>query len=111
MRICRNQEQLEKLKKCILDEINREDECSQAAEHTVNVIESIKTTLLDLILKLQEVDETIDPQNLKSNKDDIFELADILSGNVSNELLLEVHKHFSCSYMISSFYKLNLFRF
>lgn len=86
----RNQEQLEQLKQSIADEISQTNEYTQATEHTISVIDSIKSTLLELILKLQEVDEAIDPIDGKSNRDDPFELADLLSGNVSNEHLLQV---------------------
>lgn len=89
-RVFRNQEQLEQLKQSISEEISQTNEYTQATEHTTSVIDSIKSTLLELILKLQEVDEAIDPIDGKSNRDDPFELADLLSGNVSNEQLLQV---------------------
>lgn len=81
--IFRNQEQLEMLKQSIAAEQQRQQECQAAASHTVAVIESIKSTLLDLTLKLQEVDEAIDPNRPE-------ELTDFIGGNVSNELLLQV---------------------
>lgn len=60
----------------------------KAYAHTNSVISSIKATLLDLVLKLQEVDEAIDPVQIGGNID--FQLEDLISGNISNELLLRV---------------------
>lgn len=60
----------------------------KAYAHTNYVINSIKSTLLDLVLKLQEVDETTDPIQTAGNIE--FQLEDLLSGNISNELLLRV---------------------
>lgn len=87
--VSRNQEQLELLRHSIGSEMQRQEECQGAASHTVTVIESIKSALLDLTLKLQEVDEAIDPAT-DPNRHDPFELTDFLSGNVANELLLQV---------------------
>lgn len=61
----------------------------KAYAHTNYVINSIKSTLLDLVLKLQEVDETIDPIQTASIE---FQLEDLISGNISNDLLLRVSK-------------------
>lgn len=60
----------------------------KAYAHTNYVINSIKSTLLDLVLKLQEVDETIDPIDTSGSVE--FQLEDLLSGNISNDLLLRV---------------------
>lgn len=60
----------------------------KAYAHTNYVINSIKSTLLDLVLKLQEVDETIDPIQTAGIIE--FQLEDLISGNISNELLLRV---------------------
>lgn len=60
----------------------------KAYAHTNYVITSIKSTLLDLVLKLQEVDEAIDPVQIGGSIE--FQLEDLISGNISNELLLRV---------------------
>lgn len=84
----RNQEQVEQFKNNISEEQQREEQCMKAYAHTNYVINSIKSTLLDLVLKLQEVDETIDPVQTADNSE--FPLEDLISGNICNELLLRV---------------------
>lgn len=55
--ITRNQEEVEKLKTKIQEQKQRQDDCESASEHTRKVIGSIKDHLLDLLLKLREIDE------------------------------------------------------
>ncbi len=83
-----NQEQVEQYKNNISEEQQREELCMKAYAHTNYVINSIKSTLLDLVLKLQEVDETIDPIQTAGNIE--FPLEDLISGNIANDLLLRV---------------------
>lgn len=68
-----------------------------ATEHSGHAIDAIQQTLLDLILKLQEVDEIIDGDIMMMggsgahlHEDVDFELADLLSGNVDDVKLLRV---------------------
>lgn len=87
-----NQEHLEQLKNDINEYRSKEHEHLQAADHSKLVLNSIKTTIIDLILKLQEIDETIDPMNMGELK---FELrrnpfTDLSCENLSNDLLLQV---------------------
>lgn len=56
-------------------------------------------------MKLQEVDEAIDPIDGKCSRDDPFELADLLSGNVSNEQLLQVYSEIFNPLIRSAVYK------
>lgn len=60
--------------------------------HTNYVINSIKSTLLDLVLKLQEVDETIDALESRESGTIAYQLEDLLSGNIANYILLQVLK-------------------
>ncbi|KAG4068721.1 hypothetical protein HA402_002412 [Bradysia odoriphaga] len=83
-----NQEQVEQFKNTISEEQQREEQCMKSYAHTNYVISSIKSTLLDLVLKLQEVDEAIDPVQAGGNID--FQLEDLISGNIANDLLLRI---------------------
>lgn len=83
---------MEQFKNTISEEQQREELCMKSYAHTNYVINSIKSTLLDLVLKLQEVDEAIDPIQSAGNID--FSLEDIISGNISNSSLLRVRNLF-----------------
>lgn len=84
-----SQEEVDQLKLDIEAEINRAVQCEAVVDHTEQAIESIKSTLLDLILELQEVDEVIDPPS-GMVAEVPFELADLLAGKASDESLLQV---------------------
>lgn len=87
-----NQEYLERLKNDLIDQRKKENGFLQAADHSKIVLNSIKSTIVDLILKLQEIDETIDPMNI----DELpfgcngIDFTDLSCENISNELLLQV---------------------
>lgn len=91
----RNQDEVEQLK----GELTAEDTLAvgyaEATEHSGHVIDAVQQTLLDLILKLQEVDEIIEGaaggRRTSEETDEVdFELADLLSGNVDDVQLLRV---------------------
>lgn len=69
-----------------------EYEHHQAADHSKLVLNSIKSTIIDLILKLQEIDETIDPMNMGGLRIESLKnaYADSSYETISNELLLQV---------------------
>lgn len=85
-----SQEEVDQMKLSIEAEVDRAERCATVVEQTARAIESIKSTLLDLILELQEVDEVIDPPAGMVGDEVPFELADLLAGNASEELLLQV---------------------
>lgn len=87
-----NQEHLEKLKNDINDHRRKEYEHLQAADHSKLVLNSIKSTIIDLILKLQEIDETIDPMNFGGLKIEMLKSPynDLSCESVSNDMLLQV---------------------
>lgn len=89
---CRNQEHLEKLKNEINEHRRKEYEHLQAADHSKLVLNSIKSTIIDLILKLQEIDETIDPINFGGLKVEMLKnpFTDLSCDSISNDLLLQV---------------------
>lgn len=101
----RNQEDVDKLKQSLRELDAQIASYATATEHSGHAIDSIQQTLLDLILKLQEVDEIIDCDlagGAASGCADVdFELADLLSGNVDDVKLLRVfcrrlHVVFNC---------------
>lgn len=55
--ISRNQEEVEIYKEKVNDQRKRKEECVKDTEHTHLVIASIKDNLLELLIKLREVDE------------------------------------------------------
>lgn len=89
-----NQEHLEKLKDDINEQCRKEHEHLQAADHSKLVLNSIKSTIIDLILKLQEIDETIDPMNVGGLKCELMKSSfnDSSCENISNDLLLQVSR-------------------
>lgn len=88
-----SQEEVDQLKLGIEVELDRAVQCDDVVQHTAKAIESIKSTLLDLILELQEVDEVIDPPGMKERSagEVPFELAELLAGKASDETLLHVN--------------------
>lgn len=90
----RNQDEVEQLKRELSAEDTLSDGYAVATEHSGHVIDAVQQTLLDLILKLQEVDEIIEGAaggRRTSETDEVdFELADLLSGSVDDAKLLRV---------------------
>lgn len=82
-----NQEELERLKKEIEDHIVRRDECTKSRDTTQGVIDTIRDALIELLLKLQEIDENIE-LTIKRKPPTVAELPDIISGTASNEQLV-----------------------
>lgn len=52
-----NQEEVEGYKERVAEQRRRQEKCTNESKHTVMVIASIKDNLLELLLKLREVDE------------------------------------------------------
>ncbi|XP_058063899.1 outer dynein arm-docking complex subunit 3 [Anopheles bellator] len=84
-----NQEELEKIKNSIEEQKQRREECDKAIDYTTNVFDTIKDALIELLLKLREVEESLDAGSpfgqrtaLKSS-----ELKEITSGKMSVEEL------------------------
>lgn len=82
-----NQEELERLKKEIEDHIVRRDECIKSRDTTQGVIDTIRDALIELLLKLQEIDENVE-LTIKRKPPPVAELPDIISGTASNEQLV-----------------------
>lgn len=97
-----NQEHLEKLKDDINEQRRREHEHHQAADHSKLVLNSIKSTIIDLILKLQEIDETNDPMNLGGFKFELMNnpFIDLSCDNISNDFLLQVSVSCQCERLL-----------
>lgn len=57
LEFCRNQEEVEKYKEKISEQKKREEECLNNSTHTQLVILSIRDNLLELLVKLREVDD------------------------------------------------------
>lgn len=85
----RNQEELEKLKNSITDQIERKRNCEIATERTEKVISAIRDSLVELLLKLQEIDEAVIAAN-KNKFEQTAEYNDLVSGNIPNEELLKM---------------------
>lgn len=85
---------MEKLKNDINEQRRNEHEHLQAADHSKLVLNSIKSTIIDLILKLQEIDETIDPMNLGGLKFELMKnpFIDLSCDSISNDMLLQVSR-------------------
>lgn len=93
------------MKNDINEQRRREHEHLQAADHSKLVLNSIKSTIIDLILKLQEIDEAIDPMNLGGLKFELLKnpFADLSHcENISNDVLLQVSE---CSF--STFFSIH----
>ncbi|XP_035789301.1 coiled-coil domain-containing protein 151-like [Anopheles albimanus] len=55
-----NQEELEKIKNSIEEQKQRREECEKAIDYTRNVFNTIKDALIELLLKLREIEESLD---------------------------------------------------
>lgn len=88
----RNQEELEKVKKEIEDHKKRKRDYDREAAHTNTVLQSIKDALVEMLLKLQEVDEmTVEIHSKKKPmKPSSLPLPDLISGNISSEQLVRM---------------------
>ncbi|XP_063706410.1 outer dynein arm-docking complex subunit 3 [Culicoides brevitarsis] len=82
-----NQEELERLKKEIEDHIIRRDACTKSRDTTQTVIDTIRDALIELLLKLQEIDENVELA-IKRKPPPVADLPDIISGTASNEQLV-----------------------
>lgn len=78
---------MEKLRDEISQQRTKEHDYLRAAELTKNVLNSNRTTLIDLILKLEEIDES--NGIVDNNK---IDTAILIAGKLSNEALLRVSK-------------------
>jgi hypothetical protein len=85
-----NQEELEKVKKEIEEHKKRKKEFDKEAEHTKSVLGSIKDALIEMLLKLQEVEEHVEVQTKKKGKPEPkSDISDLISGNISSEQLVK----------------------
>lgn len=80
------------MKNNINEQRRKEHEHLQAADHSKLVLNSIKSTIVDLILKLQEIDEIIDPMNMSELNVDAMKnpFNDLACENMSDDRLLQV---------------------
>lgn len=88
----RNQEELEKVKKDIEEQKKRKKDYEREAERTNTVLQSIKDALVEMLLKLQEVDEmTAEIQAKRRAARPLgVPLPDLISGNVSTEQIVKL---------------------
>lgn len=84
-----NQEEVERLKKDIEDCKARCKACVKAKNSTQSVIDTIRDALIELLLKLQEVDENVEA-TLKRKPHGVDEIPDIIAGNATNEKLVSL---------------------
>ncbi|XP_035892257.1 coiled-coil domain-containing protein 151 [Anopheles stephensi] len=84
-----NQEELEKIKNSIEEQKQRREECDKAIEYTRNVFDTIKDALIELLLKLREIEESLDTASPYSRRTPLkpAELKDISSGKLAVEEL------------------------
>lgn len=80
---------MEKLKNSISEQIERKRNCQIATERTEKVISAIRESLVELLLKLQEIDEAVIAVN-KNKFEKTAEYNDLVSGNIPNEELLKM---------------------
>ena len=88
----RNQEELEKVKKDIDEQKRRRKDLETEAQRTNIVLQSIKDALVEMLLKLQEVDEmTAEIQaKRRAAKPLSVPLPDLISGNISTEQIVKM---------------------
>lgn len=88
----RNQEELEKVKKDIEEQKRRKRDLESEAQRTNIVLQSIKDALVEMLLKLQEVDEmTAEIQaKRRAAKPLSVPLPDLISGNISTEQIVKM---------------------
>ncbi|KFB52290.1 AGAP001018-PA-like protein [Anopheles sinensis] len=84
-----NQEELEKIKNSIEEQKQRREECDKAIEYTRNVFDTIKDALIELLLKLREIEESLDTASPYGRRTPLkpAELKDISSGKLAVEEL------------------------
>lgn len=87
---CRNQEEVETIKGKIDEQSQRREECAIQADHTRTVIGSIKDNLLDLLLKLREVDELTERPIMKKVFQEFGDISEVNIGNFSSSQLLKM---------------------
>ncbi|XP_055615227.1 outer dynein arm-docking complex subunit 3 [Toxorhynchites rutilus septentrionalis] len=78
-----NQEELEKIRNSIEELKARCEECNKAIGYTKNVFNTIKDTLIELLLTLREIDENLEIQFSRRMTMKQAELLDLSSGNIS----------------------------
>lgn len=88
----RNQEELEKVKKDIEEQKKRKWAVESEAQRTNIVLQSIKDALVEMLLKLQEVDDmTAEIQaKRRAAKPLSVPLPDLISGNISTEQIVKM---------------------
>ena len=84
-----NQEEVETFKEKIADQKKRKEQCTSESEHTQSVIRSIKDNLLELLLKLREVDELTERPIMKKVFLDCSETMEELSSPQMLKMLQE----------------------
>ena len=89
---CSNQEELERVKKDIEEQKKRKKDLETEAQRTNIVLQSIKDALVEMLLKLQEVDEmTAEIQaKRRAAKPLGVPLPDLISGNISTEQIVKM---------------------
>lgn len=80
---CSNQEELEKLRISIEEQRARREECEKAIDYTRNVFNTIKDSLVELLLSLREIDENLDVQFIRRTPTKQPDLMDISVGDIS----------------------------
>ncbi|XP_055585634.1 outer dynein arm-docking complex subunit 3 [Uranotaenia lowii] len=78
-----NQEELEKVKNSIEEQNARREECEKAIDYTKNVFNTIKDALVELLLKLREIDDSMDTQYFRITPTKQVDLMELSSGNIS----------------------------
>jgi coiled-coil domain-containing protein 151 len=89
----RNQEELERVKKDIEEQKNRKSDLEMGAERTMGVLQSIKEALIEMLLRLQELDEMtaeIQAKRKLARPPISLALPDLVSGNVSTEQIVKM---------------------
>lgn len=87
-----NQEELERVKKDIEEQKKRKKDLETEAQRTNIVLQSIKDALVEMLLKLQEVDEmTAEIQaRRRAARPLTVPLPDLVSGNISTEQIVKM---------------------
>ncbi|EDS39466.1 conserved hypothetical protein [Culex quinquefasciatus] len=78
-----NQEELEKLRNSIEEQRARREECEKASGYTLNVFNTIKDTLVELLIALIEMEENLGIQLMRRSPTKQAEMDDISAGNIS----------------------------
>lgn len=88
-----NQEELERVKKDIEEQKRRRSDLEVEAERTMVVLQSIKEALVEMLLKLQEVDEVtteIQAKGKVTKPASSVQLPDLISGSMSTEQIVKL---------------------